>query len=183
MQCRVALGFVFLGVSASVAGCASGGSFRGTGALSVSGSANQPLLASHAIRFTPCIVYDGTSERPVEDYSIVTIGDACVMRGTGPIGGFRQDPGTVCTLSFPDGPHAIRVTDFSARFGTTSYVTGRAYIDESFIQIELGGDDASTRTHVLYRFSGNASDESSSKALCPASPAERASYVDMRSGW
>jgi hypothetical protein len=96
------------------------------------------------------------------------------MDGTGGPSDFHADPDTVCTLTFPDGPHAIRVTDFAARYGVTSFVTGRTYVDPNYIQVELGGDDAATDTHVLYRFSGTASTDTQWTTSCEAEQAKRA---------
>jgi hypothetical protein len=96
------------------------------------------------------------------------------MDGTGAPSDFHADPDSVCTLTFPDGPHAIRVTDFAARYGVTSFVTGRTYVDPNYIQVELGGDDAATGTHVLYRFSGTASTDTQWKTSCEAEQAKRA---------
>lgn len=167
------VGVLFVGVSLVVAGCATMPTgYAGTGSLSVSGATSQPLLASHSVRFRYC-GDPGEAHTTLPAFSIVSIGDTCLMDGTGGPSDFRADPGTVCTLTFPDGPHAIRVTDFAARFGVTSFISGRTYVDPNYIQVELGGDDAATGTHVLYRFSGNASADGRPAASCDAERMKR----------
>ena len=55
---------------------------------------------------------------------------------------FDADPRRECTLAFADGPHTIRVTDATARFGRY-----RA-------EVRVGGDDVQSGAHMLYTFSG-----------------------------
>jgi hypothetical protein len=170
-------GVLLAGVSVLAAGCVGVPSgYAGNGSLSVSGSTTQPLLAFHSVRFGSCRDPRYLQDEYSTGFSIVTIGDACTMDGTGGPTDFHADPGTICTLTFPDGPHAIRVTDFAARFGVTSYVTGRTYVDPSYIQMELGGDDPATGTHVLYRFAGNASTDGQWTTSCDAEWTKRARH-------
>ena len=180
MESRAVRGVLFVGVSVLAAGCVAAPSgYAGTGSLSVSGATTQPLLASHSVRFGSCRE-PGDPDDPHMGFSIVTIGDACVMDGAGAPSDFHADPGTVCTLTFPDGPHAIRVTDFAARFGVTSSLSGRTLVDPNYIQVELGGDDAATGTHVLYRFSGNASTDTQWTPSCEAEQTKRARLVTRK---
>jgi hypothetical protein len=179
MARRAVRSVLLVGVSSLLAGCVAAPSgYAGTGSLSVSGSTTQPLLASHSVHFGSCRD-PGDPYNPLMGFSIVTIGDACVMDGTGEPSEFRADPGTVCTLTFSDRPHPIRVTDFAARFGVTSVVSGRTYIDPNYLQVELGGDDAATGTHVLYRFSGNASTDAPWTTACDAERTKRASRGEL----
>jgi hypothetical protein len=176
MRSRVSPGFLLFGAPWLVAGCALGSNgYAGTGSLSVSGSATQPLLAFHSVHFDWCREPGTPEQEGYLGFSIVTIGDGCVMVGTGGVSEFHADPGTVCTLTFPDGPHAIRVTDFAARFGVTSFASGRTYLDPNYVEVALGGDDDATRTHVLYRFSGNASADVKSTVSCDTERTKRAS--------
>lgn len=149
---------LFVGASSLVAllvGCERPMLYAGTGSLSVSGAATQPLLATHSLQYDWCSEPGPADDKEIHGFSVVRIGDACVMDGTGSgLSDFHADPGTVCTLMFSDGAHAIRVTDFLARY---EWPSGRTYLERDYVEVQLGGDDAATRTHVLYRFSGNAS--------------------------
>ena len=168
-------GVLFVGLPLLV-GCGGASSYAGTGSLSVSGATVQPLLASHSLHFDWCPeagpAEDGKPDR--SGFSILRIGDACVMEGIG-IGltSFLPDPGSVCTLVFPDGAHAIRVTDFVAR-SSPYYQAGTSYLyNGNYAELQLGGDDAATHTHVLYRFSGNATTDAQSPVSCEAERTKR----------
>lgn len=130
--------------------------YWGTGSLLVSASPNGPLLASHEIAITECALDRGAwVTGNVGPFSVVAIGDACTMwdfKGGGDT--FRPDPGTVCTLEFPDGGHVIRITDFVGRYGPP-WAHAPNMERRSYLEVALGGDDATTGRHVLYRFSGN----------------------------
>jgi hypothetical protein len=88
------------------------------------------------------------------------------VRGTS---GFWPDPGTVCTLQFADGPHPLRVTDAAVH-----YALRRTYLNPAYVEVELGGDDAKTGLHALYRFTGSSLDESPAMGTCDG---ERAKHV------
>lgn len=89
-------------------------------------------------------------------FSALGIGDGCWIDGRGMGASFVPTAGRLCRLHFPEGDRQLRVTDFSAQYGQTSYLTGRAYIDENYIEFALGGDDPETGRHALYRFAGRA---------------------------
>ena len=116
---------------------------------------------------------------PVSSFEILTVGRQCAIAVTGQGDRFRPDVGGSCTLVFPGGPRTLRVTDAIARYGQTggTYFTGRSYIDPSVIQVDLGGDDVATGRHVLYRFSGRASDGPDLSAICPAYRPEHDRYA------
>jgi hypothetical protein len=119
---------VIAGLCASVlaGGCAATvpSLYTGTGSLAVSGSPNQPVLASHSVFFGECpSERQPANNREVEPFSIVVVVDACVMGGTGGPSAFHPDPGTVCTLRFLDGVHRVRVTDFAARLSLKPWGT------------------------------------------------------------
>jgi hypothetical protein len=87
----------------------------------------------------------------MDAFSVLTIGDTCTLDDFSTGKRFHPVPGTTCTLDFGDGKHAVRLTDFSRRYASA----GRR-VDTEHIDIELGGDDATTGRHILYRFSGSA---------------------------
>jgi hypothetical protein len=169
---------VIAGLCASVlaGGCAATvpSLYTGTGSLAVSGSPNQPVLASHSVFFGECpSERQPANNREVEPFSIVVVGDACVMGGTGGPSAFHPDPGTVCTLRFLDGVQRVRVTDFAARLSLKPW--GNA----GDVQVEIGGDDPTTAQHVLYRFAGNAADAIQPRVSCDE---ERAKHVAQAPG-
>lgn len=168
-------GVLFVGTSSLAAllvGCERPMLYAGTGSLSVSGSTTQPLLASQSLQYDWCSEPGPADDNEIHGFSVVRIGDACVMDGTGlGLSEFHADPGTVCTLMFSDGAHAVRVTDFLARYDGAS---GRTYLARNYVDVQLGGDDAATRTHVLYRFSGNASAGPQPSASCDVERKKRA---------
>jgi hypothetical protein len=161
---RAAAGLA-LSLPCAVCACAEGSAYSGTGSLGLSGARTEPLLAHHVAALTECPLLqrqDGT----VDEFSILALGDECVMDGVGGTSGFLPDPGTVCTLAFADGAHPLRVTDVAVRYGVTAYV-----------QVELGGDDAKTGLHALYRFTGSALEEAPAMGTCDG---ERAKHVARR---
>jgi hypothetical protein len=91
---------------------------------------------------------------PEEDaspsFSILAIGDRCVIDSAGMwTSTFRPDRGSVCTLPFPEGDHALRVTDVTMRNGTNGH-----FIDSTYLDVDLGGDDETIGHHALYHFTG-----------------------------
>ena len=145
-------------------GLAGANAYVGTGSLATSGGPTSPLLASHVVVLADCAsaaIHDGVAA----SFSILALGEGCVMDGHAESPAFVPDPGTVCALRFADGVHALRVTDVAVRFGLGSFA-GRATLDSNSVQVELGGDDATTGTHALYRFSGANVDDSSARVSC-----------------
>jgi hypothetical protein len=101
-------------------------------------------------------------------YSILAIGDACTVRGSGAGDHFRPESGTLCTLAFAEGTRTLRVTYASMRFGIEGGVAGRTYIDPSYVELQVAGDDRDTGMHAVYRFSGTAIRVASSAERCNA---------------
>jgi hypothetical protein len=163
------------------AGCSISVGYRGTGTLQWSG-AGSPELASQQVVFVTC--QGATRDRSADDevtragdrgdpdvrngesFSALGIGNDCWIDGRGSGAAFVPIAGRLCRLRFPEGDRVLRVTDFSAQYGQTSYITGRTYIDENHIEFALGGDDPETGRHALYRFVGTALEAPSAPAHC-----------------
>lgn len=93
-------------------------------------------------------------DRVFTEFSILAIGPGCVMDGIARGDSFRTDPGTVCSLNFPDGTHAIKVTQVSFHYGVESSLPERTYLDPEQLELVFGGDDAAG-VYSLYRFTGS----------------------------
>jgi len=123
----------------SATGCdlpppAYGASYTGTGRLSASGlQAKRPPSPSYARALSPAL------------------GDTCRVEGWA--AGIAFDPivGSACTLAFAKGPETFRVTDVVTRSGQA----GR-WVDTSYLEVQIGGDDVVSQRHVFYAFSGRA---------------------------
>jgi hypothetical protein len=135
-------------LSCAAAGCFPSYAFRGTGSLEKSGQPSAQL-ASQVAAVNSCHDDNGP-------YSLLVIGDDCRIEGTGDRVYFQPEPGGLCTLSFPDGRHELRVTDANARY------TGPGY----YLEVTLGGDETQTGEHVVYRFRGNAMAPSTDPSRC-----------------
>jgi hypothetical protein len=107
----------------------------------------------------------------------MALGDRCVMDGIVGADSFHPDPGTVCVLQFVDGAHAIKVTDVTLRNGITSDDFGHSYNDPNLVEILVGGDDASTSVHALYRFTGAAAEQAPAMSSCSVERSKRAGRV------
>jgi hypothetical protein len=78
---------------------------------------------------------------------IVTLGDGCQFFADPYWLVVQPAPGGMCTLTFPDGAHTLRVTD---------YTFSRTESDARAVAIRVGGDDVTTGRHLLYQFNGSA---------------------------
>jgi hypothetical protein len=151
------------------AACANQVTYRGTGALTVSGVASQEL-AAEAPRLTRCLGPPPSSDPNASVEPVVwtlSIGDRCTLRGKWRQNTFQAEPGARCALAFPSGDRVLVVTDASARFGDD----GR-HVDQHYLEVRVGGElqapDGTTK-HALYAFAGNAATKSNGQDGCPAS--------------
>jgi hypothetical protein len=161
-------------------GCATSSAYYGTGSLQTSGSP-APVLGSESLALTSCT---GDS---YDQFSVPTIGDHCVISGSGSGAQFQADAGGLCTLAFPEGNHTFRVTDVIATYGQTPVpqlldvpdLPRRPAIDMSTIQLRIGGDDVTTGQHLLYQFGGRISDGPDHSAQCDAQRAFHERYIAL----
>ncbi len=163
------------------AGCSSQIAYLGTASLQTSG-ASTTQFASHRVSLTDCgPESDGDKKaNPFEGgggvdgttspgFSVLSVGDRCIIRGAGAGDGFRADSGATCTLVFAEGPRTLRVTDLSVRYGVTGsgpFLKTRS--DPSYLQVTLGGDDTTSGVHAVYRFSGTSVGSDDPSAFCDA---------------
>ena len=175
---RVRRAAVIAFLAVPCAACAAGGpsGYAGTGSLSLSGATTQPLLASHLAELTDCPTLHEL-HGVFSSFSILALGQGCVMDGFATGDSFHADRGTVCTLDFGGSPHKITVTDVSFQYGITSYASGRTYSDHDQIQILLGGDDATAGVHALYRFTGSSIGDTAPASTCSTERLKRVSHV------
>jgi hypothetical protein len=78
-----------------------------------------------------------------DPFDIVAVGDRCFLTGFSRNGLWSANTRGTCTLNFADGPHTMRITDATVRFGP--------YRGD----VRIGGDDVQSGAHMLYTFSGD----------------------------
>jgi hypothetical protein len=146
--------FAWFPVAAAVsgAGCAEPleYAYRGTGALQATGSPS-PTMASSTVVLGVC-PGDVQTDPPTLTFSVLTIGEACTLAGWGGLESFRAPLGSLCTLPFEEGMRTLRVTDVVAHYGLSG--ADRTYVDSSYVDLALGGDDTKSGQHALYHFTG-----------------------------
>ena len=128
--------------------------YRGTSALQATGSTST-TLASSSVVLHVC-AGDYQADPATETFTILTVGEACTLAGWGGVESFRPPAGSPCSLAFADGTRALRVTDVVAHYG----VAGRDFVDTTYIDLALGGDDTKSGRHALYHFTGRLAGES-----------------------
>ncbi|HEV3189714.1 MAG TPA: hypothetical protein VGY54_04410 [Polyangiaceae bacterium] len=150
-----------------------GGTYVGTGSFAVSGEA-ESQLASHTIEFVDC-TDNNPDEEPRPSFSILAIGEQCVIDGIGWPSVFQPDGGSVCKLAFQEGTHTVRVTDIRASGGMGKHAWGGFAID-------LGGDDEATGRHSVYRFSGRSASRPEDRARCSKERPRHEQYLSQVQG-
>jgi hypothetical protein len=152
------MGFaVPVALSAYCAGCVETEyAYRGTGALQATGSTSA-TLASSSVVVGVCLG-DPQTNPPTETFTILTVGGTCTLTGWGGVESFSTPVGSPCALAFTDGTRTLRVTDVVARYGATG--SGGTYLDTTYIDLALGGDDTKSGQHALYHFTGRLTGQS-----------------------
>jgi hypothetical protein len=167
----IGIAAIGLSIALACAGCSQTMSaYRGTGSLQTSGS-DSADLASQTVVFTPCgdefrADFDRQGQVTAMElvspsFTTLSIGSECTLDGVGSGNAFVADAGGICTLVFSDGPRSLRVTDVTVRYGSA----GR-YVDPTYVEVQVGGDDTQDGRHALYRFSGRSVQTTDQTSRC-----------------
>lgn len=157
----------FLGLAAAAGAPANAGcgrastvlAYRGTASLQTSG-ASTPELDLQVVELTSCPAAfrgwqdfgDGRDPRPPAR-GVLSVGDECTLFGT--MGGagngtFLWSSAPACVLRFAGQSRKLEVTDATVRFGSRG-----AWVDHDVVDVDIGGDLATDRRHVLLHFRGS----------------------------
>jgi hypothetical protein len=187
---RIRVLAVVAATAAASAGCSYPTAYYGTGLLNTSGEAT--LVAPQTVRIVSCDRTEATTRAadpsdwqrgPMtgsdqqaamisKSYAVLALGDACRIEGTSFAGAFTPVSGNECTLTFAEGPRKLRVTSTLVRYGQTDRWRDPNALP-NYVEVQVGGDDATTGRHLVYAFSGTAVTAPADSAPCAAAAEPR----------